>query len=68
MHINTTVDTNKKVHGKFTLLHKKYVVFVNSEKIEAEEGIDKPPLGRYNIFLGRTPRMKDMKEKILHEI
>ena len=45
-----------------------YVVVVNSEKIEAEEGIDKPPLGRYNIFWGRTRRMKDMKEKILHEI
>ena len=68
MHINTTVDTNKKVQGKFTLLHKKYVVFANGENNESEEGIDKLAFGRYNIFLGTTRRMKDMKEKILHEI
>ena len=39
-----------------------------AKKNRTEEGIDKQPFGRYNIFLGRTRRMKDMKEKILHEI
>ena len=51
-------STNKKVHGKFTLLHKKYVVFANGENNESEEGIDKPPFGRYNISLGMTRRTK----------
>ena len=58
----------QKVHEKFTLLHKKCVVFANGEKNRTEEGIDKLAFGRYNVFLGTTRRMKDMKEKILHEI
>ena len=40
----------------------------SEQQIGAEEGIDKPVFGRYNISLGITRCTKDMKEKILHEI
>lgn len=55
-----TQNSLLKKHGIFCLTF--------SEKNRTEEGIDKLAFGRYNIFLGTTRRMKDMKEKILHEI